>query len=69
MLTRAGHTDYLPFVSIDKHQIKKPAEHWNSSVVFVKSGKEFAFRDTSINKVILNEIVDGIKGIIGEKTH
>jgi hypothetical protein len=69
-LRRAGHTDYIPFISIEKHQIKKPAEHWNSSVVFVhESGGEFTFRDTSINKIILNEIIDGIKDIIGEKNH
>jgi hypothetical protein len=64
-LRRAGHTDYLSFISIENHQIKRPKEHWNSSVIFVhESGGEFVFGNTSINKVILNEIIDGMKDII-----
>jgi hypothetical protein len=67
-LRSSGHTDYIPYISIEEHKIKKPTEHWKSSVIFVhESGGDFIFKDTSINKIILNEIIDGMKDIIGEK--
>jgi hypothetical protein len=64
---RKGRTDYLAYKNIQSQQIKKETDFW-SPMTFVKdSGAKVEFKDTSINKDVLSEIIREIKDIIMEK--